>query len=223
MQKTFRYGLPAIVGGFALMATMVSAPMSAFAVSSDCSGHLPNVTNNVTMTSDCEVAGTIQNDPNSVAGLAGVNAENFFGINTWSAFDSKDNNIDGVDEGPNAFGLSLVNNNMGDARIRGTWSIANFNLNDAFMILFKGGNKEPGRVVAYLASASAGAYESPFYGSTGDIPFTDDPAQISHVSLYVSAGDGPGGMNPVPVPAALPLFLTALGGLGFMARRHKSA
>lgn len=55
----------------------------------------------------------------------------------------------------------------------------------------------------YLLTASTGLYNfaSPFPNTPGD-----------HISVYAS---------PIPVPAALPLLATALGGIGFMGRRRR--
>ena len=56
----------------------------------------------------------------------------------------------------------------------------------------------------YLLTAASGEYNfaNPFPDTDGD-----------HLSVYAA----------IPLPAALPMFLAALGGLGLVTRRRKSA
>ena len=47
---------------------------------------------------------------------------------------------------------------------------------------------------------------------------------VTHTAKgQISSGDSFVGVTPIPVPAALPLFLTALLGLGFVGRRRRAA
>lgn len=57
-------------------------------------------------------------------------------------------------------------------------------------------------------SATSGTYSTPFVNASNG-----NPKEISHITVYVA--------NPVPVPAALPLLISALGGPGFLTLRRK--
>jgi hypothetical protein len=75
-----------------------------------------------------------------------------------------------------------------------------------------GRNSASGNAVGLtLASLASGSYFLRVFG---------DPAELESFFIGTIAATPVGA---VPIPAALPLFLTALGGLGFAARRRKAA
>ncbi|MEE2692931.1 MAG: VPLPA-CTERM sorting domain-containing protein [Pseudomonadota bacterium] len=141
-----------------------------------------------------------------------VNSEAFFGFSDWT-FVAKDNDVNGVDEGINLYGLLFTGGNLS-----GTWSLSSFPPNLDFMLVFKAGSNNgktvPGNLVAYLLNASSGSYQSP---TLKDSDFS--ARAISHISLYVRDN----GFSEVPLPAAAWLMLAGLGGLGFASRKKKAA
>ena len=162
----------------------------------------PDSANTVTGTSACELGSTNSHSQ------AQVNADSMFGFTDW-VFDAKDNDVDGVDQGANSLGLSLV----GDQQ-SGTWSInANaFSLFSDIMLVFKDGNGVPPVYVGFLLNATSGAYTSPFLN-----PNTGNRKNISNVALYVR-----GGGTTVPEPGTLGLLGLAIGAMGFTMRKKKA-
>lgn len=167
---------------------------------------IPDVTGYVTGTSGCEWSQAASNVSEAL-----VNAENFFGFSDW-AFSVKDNDVNGVDEGVNTYGLSFT----GDT-ISGTWSLTSFPADKDFMLVFKAGSNNgktvPGNIVAYFLSAISGTYLSPTLKSS-DFSSRD----ISHISLYVRDN-----ATVIPVPGAIWLMGAGLAGLGLAGRKKKSA
>lgn len=162
------------------------------------------MTSNVTNTSACQYS-TINNDSE-----AAVNSEAFFGHNDW-VFDAKDDDLNGVNAGDNTFGLVLTGGN-----VSGSWDLTSLSSIPAgveIMLVFKGGNANPSRVVAYLLTSVSGLYDSPFYNDVLGL----SQKTISHVSLYVR-GDVP----EIPIPGAIWLMGAGLAGLGFSSRKKKA-
>jgi len=193
-----------LCGLFAVIAfgsTLAAAP--SHAATSACSNFSPDVTGFVSNISACEISDTVNNDNPSAAFLA----EGWFGITDWTFVAKDDDPVDGtIDEGS---GLVISVNAVPDALpCAGLWSITGYDSSLNYMLVRKGGTSaDPSPLVTYLVSAGSGAYMTPFI-----IPGTTTAKAISHISLYVTA---------IPLPAALPLFLVALGGLGLVARRRR--
>jgi hypothetical protein len=117
----------------------------------------------------------------------------------------------------------------------GTWSVieALFDTYANLMIVVKGGegnNTQPEYVGYLFTSAKSGDYSTPFFNATGG--GAGNPKNISHMTAYVQGTCTPTPENgfcgsdttPVPVPAGLPLMLTAMGVGAFMrSRSRKSA
>ena len=202
MSKSFPAGISALLG--LALTVILAAPMN-MANAVTCSA---SVAASVSGTSACELGNTNNDFLNPLQ----VNIDSKFGFSDW-AFDAKDDDLDGVNDGANTLGLSLIGNTLS-----GTWSIASnaFDLFSDIMLVFKGGagNTEPGSYVAYLLSDISGDYQSPFTN-----PNNGNPKNISHVSLYVRDS-----LTPIPLPAGVWLFLTALGGFGFLGwRKNRKA
>ena len=112
---------------------------------------------------------------------------------------------------PDTVGLVLTGDNLS-----GTWEInaLAWDDNDFIMLTFSDGNGIPDSYVGYLlteADGTSGDYTTPFLNPGGNGGNAKD---ISNVSAYVIA-------TVSPLPAALPMFLAALGGLFWVGRRRR--
>ena len=154
-------------------------------------------------------AGSTNND-NPLPGQ--VNADMLHGIDTWEYAGKVD--FGGmIEAGDVDIGFAIGGGTGGDVQ-NGTWSIdANaWSLYSNIMIVIKGGagGNTQTTYVGYLLDgvSTSGTYTTPFFN-----PANMNPKDISHITAYVA--------TPVPVPAALPLFLTALAATGWVARRRR--
>lgn len=150
----------------------------------------------------CEL-GSTNNDS-----LAQVNIDAMFGFSDW-LFDAKDDDLDGVNAGPNSLSLTLI----GDV-LSGTWSIASnaFSIYSDIMLVFKDGNGSPNTYVGYLLNSTSGGYTTPFTN-----PANGNPKDISHVSIYVRGN----GTTIVSEPAMLGLLSLGLLSLVIARRRMR--
>ena len=192
--------------GFAAFAASVSlmAVPGAQAVPSACSSVSPDVTGDVVSNSGCQIDAALNNDA-----VGDVNGAGFFGITDWSFIEKNDPPVEGTG--------SLVTTGTTQG---GTWTINGFDSNLLYLLTFKAGNVNsgvrPGVVIAYLIETATGSWTSPFFNANNN-----NRKDTSHISLF-STTSTPDGFDPqVPVPAALPLMLTAIGVAGFMARRRR--
>ena len=120
--------------------------------------------------------------------------------------------VDGIGPGNQATDLvlSLLGYSGGEIK-SGTWTLAH-----------QAGELVPTIVVikagpafflqSVIAGVLTGTFNTALLGNKG----------LSHISLYDGAKPG-GGTPEVPIPAALPLLLTGIGGLTWLSRRKKSA
>ncbi len=141
-----------------------------------------------------------------------VNSDTMFGESTW-VFDS-DTDILGTPLDPDTLQLVLVGDDISnDISISGEWSIIDtaWTTYDSILLTFADGNGKPDSYVGYLLTSAdglSGSYKSPFFDTK-----KVEVKPIGVISAYVVAH--------TPLPAALPMFLAALGGLFWVGRRRR--
>lgn len=154
---------------------------------------------------DC--VGSLSNNDNATT-LNSYGASGIFGTSNWVLNTKYEK--DSASYGPS--GLMTITNITGDF-FQGDWTISSWSGVSAAVLVLKGGNG----FAAYLLDISAGLtgqwITQVLLNGGGKQP------QISHVSLYTSAGMPP---SSVPLPAAGLLMIGALGGLGLLRRRRKT-
>lgn len=194
--------LASAVGLFCWGMAANAMPISGGTTTSSCVLNTPDVTSRVSMTNGCVVV-SAGNDSETV-----VNNQMLFGFDTWVQ-DGKDDGVNGSTSGQNTLGFLANGSTLG-----GDWELTSMDAWSDFsqiMLVFKGGNGNitPEGFVAYLLQVDAltGTYQSPFNNANNPANL----ANISHISVY--------GVSAVPIPAALPLFLSAIVGLGWFRRR----
>lgn len=190
-----RYTLPSLTLTAALL---VMGLPEAGAVATSCDNFSPDVTNNVTGTSACQIDQAIDNDSPDAQFLDG----DWFGFDDWSQ-DAKDNDLDGVDEGLNTLDFSVSGN-----RLLGDWMFGNSLAGLDVMLVFKDGqNANPNGLVSYLVNESSGTYLSMFFNEQRE------SQQISHVSVWVRESEDPVPPGQIPLPATAWLMLIGLAGI----------
>lgn len=177
-----------------------------------------SIENNVTTNSGCEIG----NAGNDTLNPPQVNTDAMFGYTDWS-FIAKDDDLNGTNQGVTS-ALTITNVVSGaDGPISGNWQV-NYGPFAEILFVIKGGQGqtiEPDQYVGYLlkklVDGTTGTFTSPFSNTKNQ-----NATGISHITIY-GRGDG-GGVGFIPVPAGLPLLLTAMGLGGFMSwRKRKSA
>lgn len=170
--------------------------------------------------SGCDVGS--DNNDNLGAPPIDVNSDSMFTYTDW-IFAGKDNGLNGQDT-TTSIAINLAFSGGVQA---GTWSInsAIFSTYQMVMLVFKAGNNDditPDVYVGYLLQAidgTSGTYSSPFTKLSNLSQVKD----ISHVSAYVrgscTANCAP--LETVPLPAGILLLISALSGLGIVARFKK--
>ncbi len=190
----------------------------------DISGNVfDNVTDKNSISSACTISDGLDQDflnPLTVNESGG-----FFDKTTW-AFAGK------IAPAGNAFTDPTDDNAPEQEGLSGSFDLSALGLTGEVMLVFKGGDDTT--LVGYLLTSLVGAWESPFTdppfdfsNQNGTGPIEKD---VSHISVY-SAPCPPGniscGVNtqtpPVPVPAGLPLMLTAIGIGAYMRKRARKS
>ncbi|NNF66590.1 MAG: hypothetical protein HKM98_03680 [Gammaproteobacteria bacterium] len=144
-----------------------------------------------------------------------VNADMIHGISDWE-YAGKVEFGDSIEAGDVDIGFMIGGGTGGDTQ-NGTWSIDSnaWSLYSNIMIVLKNGvgNNTQENYVGYLLDGvtTSGTYTTPFFND-GNM----NPKDISHITLYVADA-------VVPVPAALPLFISALGASAWFGRKKRSA
>ena len=192
-----------ITGAVALFAASMFLGTPASAVVANCDTISPDVTGTVVANSGCQFSDF---GPNQHT-VTDINNEAFFGMSNWVAKTSQG----GLTGTGTDIDLSVTFTDPNDA---GTWSILNFDSNLDYLLVFKdGNNKTPSSLIGYLIETMSGSFGNPFYNCNPQ-GCSIAPDAISNITLFAKPA-------PIPLPAALPLFLVALAGTGLIARRRK--
>jgi hypothetical protein len=141
---------------------------------------------------------------------------NFFtsAVNSWAFVEKEDGSYTTT---------GLLQTSGSDFDSSGNWKILDsfFDTYDFGLLVFKDGNNDPEPFIGYKVTQTAdgdvtGTYSSMFFNNNG---LTGDA--VSHISLYGGTTD-PGG-TIIPLPAGLPLLLSALGLGGLLRLRRRKA
>jgi hypothetical protein len=198
-----------VSAAFAGLLAFAATPASAVSTVCDLSGSPPLsnafIATGIDVYASCEVGDPSARGGNDSADQ--VNLDTMFGLSDWV-------NLGRVEGGSGTGGI-LTNFDSG-GMLSGTWSFAS-SVWAGFaniMLVLKDGNAPttiPNSYVGYLLVFGDfdGLWQSPFTNSNGTTQ-----KQLSHMTAYGSV---------IPLPAALPMFLLALGGLGFVGRRRRQA
>jgi hypothetical protein len=177
-----------------------------------CTGTGYDISDRVTNSVGCTILGPLDGKVNdsikSPESTYTVNANNFFGFNTWK-FDEKYEN--GKD-------LSALFDFTGAGQ-SGTYTFEGSNIYSQLMLVFKSGDNT--NLVGYLLNVASpnGNYASPFSNPPFNVP---DTKNISHISVYYRVADP--GLPPsgnVPEPATIAMLGLGLLSMGFVSRRSK--
>lgn len=143
------------------------------------------------------------------------NDEAYFGENTWVQNTKIDVLEEETDESktysfkdPDPSGI--LSASLGDDALSGTWSVSSWAGIEKAVLVLKGGKG----FAAYLLDLAAGT-EGKWSTQALTVGNDNQPA-LSHVALYTTP-------SVIPLPAAGWMLLSALGGLGLVARRRRKA
>lgn len=139
-----------------------------------------------------------------------------FGSTNWE-LDTRINVLEDKSTDPSTFSFETPNPSgvlsaiLGSDALSGSWSVTSWAGIEKAILVLKGGNG----FAAYLLDLTAGM-SGRWSTQALTVGQNDNQPALSHVSLYTTPA-------PIPVPAAGLLLITALGGLGFAARRRRKA
>jgi hypothetical protein len=156
------------------------------------------------------------NTPSSSETTTEIN-DNFFtsAVSSWSSVEKEDGSFTTT-----GF-LQTSGSNFGSS---GNWKILDsfFDTYDFGLLVFQDGSNDPEPFIGYKVTQTAdgdvtGTYSSMFFNANG---LTGDA--VSHISLFGGTNDDPG-VGIIPLPAGLPLLLSALGLGGLLRLRQRKA
>ncbi|GGO60539.1 hypothetical protein SAMN05444398_11361 [Roseovarius pacificus] len=173
----------------------------------DCFGSLspdPKNDNKVDFNSD-----TFDDDGTITTGL--------FGYTDWSYL-GKDDTPGGTDAGGAALGLDATPDGGATS---GGWDMTDGILSQysQVIIVLKGSTDFAAYLYNVVADAESGTFVMPSFIKDNT---QDKQHALSHLSVYARGGNTPPG-GVIPLPAGLPLMLSALGIGGLIARRKRKA
>lgn len=161
----------------------------------------------VSESTDCTIANPF--GPGGNTRLEEMVAQELFEIDNWIL----DDKIDRDDRVGTILG-DMFKIMVDPDATTGTWSLldgAGFPTGESFAIALKAGSQKTGGSVVYLLDTSATAGTWDMIDISG--------RQLSNITLFGSADPA----TPIPLPAAGWLLLSAIGGLGFGARRCRKS
>lgn len=225
MKLTFKLVYAMIAGmglSFAAASTASAATVCSSGNPVDVTGY---VTASVGSVDGCLLT-TIANDDAS-------NVDGLFGVADWQSSGGTIDKIETPNPGTSGFLTIADDPAAGSTAVSGLWTIAAgfFDVYETALLIFKDGNgADPATVIGFQisgnnVSGASGTYTTMFYNA-GTTTLKSDG--VSHVTLYggmCPAGDttcGPVG-GTIPLPAGLPLLLSAIGIGGLLARRKRKA
>ena len=177
----------------------------------DLSDNVTNVVGGTSIASDCTFTLDHDQDFLNTDPIAVNEDPGFFDRTNWD-FKGKIGTID------SGFDLTGAGDDPED-RISGSFDLTGLGLTGDVMLIFKTASSNSGQVeiglVGYLLSSLEGVWDSPFTEPPFDFNGTS-PKSVSHISVYTS-------VSAVPLPAALPMLLIGLAGLGLVGRRRRRA
>ncbi len=238
------------LAGAVLAGTMVFST-AAFATTTECDPNAnPDVTLDVTVSTYC---GLLNSDDGNVSNsIIEFNATNFGGFMDWvdlGKIDTPNVSVASTTYTSGTGNLKIVTNTVSvpeeddegvlkNSAYAGTWEILEnpvTGIYTTFALVWKAGknNLLIGPEVGYIVTPFTGNWETPIFGDNGD------RKGLSHVSLYargtcptgqvvIRTNSGTvcgtaGGPPPVPLPAGLPLMLTAIGVGAYMRKRARKS
>lgn len=164
---------------------------------------------------DPRITGFAFNVPDSVTGVSSFMADGTENDGAWSSLFASDD----VDTPMNLgfFDLAGRSNDNGNSGINGGSPNAGIDNGETATFMFVLSGEILGSLTAdsFLSLLSApGNGQSSLYSFAVRFQRTGEDGEGSDVGV-------PGDTSEVPIPASLPLFLAALGGIGLLARRRK--
>lgn len=202
MTKKLLFAALVALAGIGFVTHSSAAYVSASCTSAQADNLVPS--DNCAVVSDDD--GTNINDSETV--LNGINGgAGLFDERPWE-FAYKVEQGSDVEDG---FDVSLVVTGVGTSS--GTWAIVDYTSQDAYVLVMK---QDPQFFFAYLV----GGLDPSSYNGTWTTTDTFDGKALSHMSLYLVQGAGPGDNGEAPVPA--PLALIGIGAVLLGALRCRA-